>query len=94
MTPLIVQSINLFPQFCHPETVNIVRRLLQGLRDLLLGAFFGLDFGKCDFLRTVEDAGPYNRAFKHRLGYELRNIAYLIIVCANRRDRRPGGPQK
>ena len=62
-------------------------------RNLLFRTVLSLD--SCKSARLFadrRDVGPYNRAFKHRLGYELRNIAYLIIVCANRRDRRPGGP--
>ena len=31
---------------CHPEIANITRGLYQCLRDLRLGASFGLDFGK------------------------------------------------
>ena len=31
---------------CHPEIASVFRRLYQRLRDLPLGAFIGLDFGK------------------------------------------------
>ena len=33
-------------RICHPEIASIIRRLYRYLRDLLLGAFILLDFGK------------------------------------------------
>lgn len=47
------RSRNLLDNFhskrCHPEIVGKIRRLYHHLRDLGVGAFYGLDFGKCDF---------------------------------------------